>query len=555
MANNLYEEAINAAEQIKQAAENKVKKQLVEAMSPKIKTLIERSLMGEEIDEMSDAAPLQASDEKKEDSDDQEDSSDSKEEEVKENEDTDECGTMEIEESDLYRSSNVNEVEISSSSAKILNRMISKKRMKEAASNKLNKISESIKSLKKAILIAESSNKTKKYSKKFVKAYKTLLSELKNIGNSDIIKSDKTLLREYLKISKELKNMSTRRRSRKNYLNESLEDLLEMNIFEDEDEEEPEAEDEELDLDADDKASDSEELDLDDEGDEDDEDLDAMGDDEDMGGDDINWSGSDEELGSLVRDALGGGASEDEGDEDLDLDIAEEGVDEVYEVEDLVDNEDPQEMHAESRRRGKDLFLEIDENMLKKEITKMRRLREGEASDMASHFGGGKLDKEMFVDVDDGDLNVHAGVLGREDVPMPKVEAALRKTVRKNRMLESKIRQYKNAVRGMKTQLSEMNLFNAKLLYANKLMQNRDLSIKQQRHIVESLDEAGTLNEAKLLFESLSKSLSKPSRKGRNLSEGANRRTLSSASRSTKSAQTLKENVALDRWATLAGIK
>ena len=33
--------------------------------------------------------------------------------------------------------------------------------------------------------------------------------------------------------------------------------------------------------------------------------------------------------------------------------------------------------------------------------------------------------------------------------------------------------------------------------------QNRVLSIKQQRHIVESLDEAGTLNEAKLLFESL----------------------------------------------------
>jgi hypothetical protein len=220
------------------------------------------------------------------------------------------------------------------------------------------------------------------------------------------------------------------------------------------------------------------------------------------------------------------------------------------------DEDDQQEMHAESRSRGKDLFLEIDENMLKKEITKMRRLREGEASDMASHFGGGKLDKEMFVDVDDGDLNVHAGVLGREDVPMPKVEAALRKTVRINRMLESKIRQYKNAVRGMKTQLTEMNLFNAKLLYANKLMQNRELSMKQQRHIVESLDEAGTLNEAKLLFESLSKSLSKPSRRsGKNLSEGANRRTLSSASRSTKSAQTLKENVALDRWATLAGIK
>ncbi len=48
MSNNLYEEAINAAEQIKEAAESRVKQQLVEAMSPKIKQLIESNLMDEE---------------------------------------------------------------------------------------------------------------------------------------------------------------------------------------------------------------------------------------------------------------------------------------------------------------------------------------------------------------------------------------------------------------------------------------------------------------------------------------------------------------------------
>ena len=37
-----------------------------------------------------------------------------------------------------------------------------------------------------------------------------------------------------------------------------------------------------------------------------------------------------------------------------------------------------------------------------------------------------------------------------------------------------------------------MNLFNAKLLFANKLMQNRGLSTKQQRAIVEALDKAST---------------------------------------------------------------
>jgi len=121
-------------------------------------------------------------------------------------------------------------------------------------------------------------------------------------------------------------------------------------------------------------------------------------------------------------------------------------------------------------------------------------------------------------------------------------------------MLEGKTQQYKEALRGMKNQLAEMNLFNAKLLYANKLMQNRELSIKQQKHIVESLDNAATLGEAKILFESLSKSLSKTRTSG-NLAEGTTRRTLSSSSRPTRSAQTMNESVALDRWATLAGIK
>jgi hypothetical protein len=165
----------------------------------------------------------------------------------------------------------------------------------------------------------------------------------------------------------------------------------------------------------------------------------------------------------------------------------------------------------ESRRR--DRVLEIDENMLRREIGRMKSIREGEARDMAYSFGGGSLEGEAFVD-------------GVELNKLHEIKIKAAKVIRRNRMLESKLSQYNKALRGMKGQLSEMNLFNAKLLYANKLMQNRDLSIKQQRHIVESLDEAKTMGEAKILFESLSKSLvsSRPAKRGGNLTEGAIRR-------------------------------
>jgi len=376
MSNSLYEEAIQAAEQIKRAAEDKVKQQLVESMSPKIKLMVERALLDEE--ELH-----------REDDEEQGDSG---------KESKDECGEGYIEEvveeefeqegfegtdPTLTDEDLSNEVTMSNESVKIFKKIITKNAQKNAISKKLKQLREGIKSLKKVILLSENNNITRKNSKKIVEAYKNLYVELKNIKTNSIIKSDTNLLREYLEISKELNNMS-RRRNRK--LNESLDELLEMNLFE---------EDEELDLDG-------EELDLDD----DEGDMPEMSDDD--SGDMI----SKDELASALEPLMGlagveGGESSD--DHDLDLDdeegdmsdeeddedmsedddeeVQEEGyfyeVDEMDEMEETymemdemeegdMDEEEHMEGMEESSRRGGDLFLEIDENMLKREISKMK---------------------------------------------------------------------------------------------------------------------------------------------------------------------------------------
>ena len=136
------------------------------------------------------------------------------------------------------------------------------------------------------------------------------------------------------------------------------------------------------------------------------------------------------------------------------------------------------------------------------------------------------------------------------DAPVPKMAAESRRRVataqRRAQVAEA-------AVDKLKRQISEMNLFNAKLLFANKLMQNRDLSNSQQRAVVEALDGAKTIREAKLLYESLSSSLRKSSTSG-SLTE-SNNRLLASSSRSTRSGAPANNGVEVDRWATLAGIK
>ena len=535
MSNNLYEEAINAAEQIKEATESRVKQQLIEAMSPKIREMIEQNYME---DHDANEAHLE-SDSAKEyglNSDDV----------IEDNVNPVECGEgiEEIEEE--------NTLEISSESVNILKSMLGKRQQISAASEKLESIREGINHLKKALIIAESSNKTNKFKNKFIYAFKNLLQELKNIKSSSIIKTDKTLLKEYLQLSKELNNMTRRRTSRSRYLNENLEELLEMNLFEEEEEGE----------DSGDSEEESEVVDLDQE-------L-GGGDDEDSEDSEEGLMISDEVADMSLRElvaAVEGSSSEDSEDEEVDLEgifleaddvegdhEGEEGLEAVEEMESY--GQEMKEEDKEGSCEGEEgletveegLFLEIDENMLKREISNMRRLRE---SDGISDFGGGEDKGDTFADES---VKINALDEG-SPVSALKLESALRKAIAENRKLKSNTKQYKNALQGMKQQLSEMNLFNAKLLYANKLMQNRDLSMKQQRHIVESLDEAGTLNEAKLLFESLSKSLSRPAKSSGSINESTTRRTLGSASRAVRSAQPMNEGVALDRWATLAGIK
>lgn len=239
-----------------------------------------------------------------------------------------------------------------------------------------------------------------------------------------------------------------------------------------------------------------------------------------------------------------------------------------------------------------DEVVEIDENMLRRELRRMRRLQENDPVDGSgdSSFGGGDAAEEPFVDFTEDDLlNALEDELG--DAPLPDVgpqpkggdampesrrrrarriaerrrrvaRAARRRTgsnsnsrkvneSRKKRALGRQLVEYKKAVGSLRTQLTEMNLFNAKLLYANKLMQNRNVTPKQQRAIVEALDKAKTLREAKLLYQSLTASLNKGSK--RSLSEGRVI-TRGSSSKSTRSSG-VKSGVEVDRWAVLAGIK
>jgi len=129
-------------------------------------------------------------------------------------------------------------------------------------------------------------------------------------------------------------------------------------------------------------------------------------------------------------------------------------------------------------------------------------------------------------------------------------EAKSRRGVRPN---GTPTRPAENMAEGtLRNKLAETNLFNAKLVYTNKLLQNEALSKKQKAEIIQRLDEANSLREVKLIYESLTKTLAGTSRP---LAENADRKVMGSSSRAMRPASTsLNEGYETDRWQKLAGI-
>jgi hypothetical protein len=245
----------------------------------------------------------------------------------------------------------------------------------------------------------------------------------------------------------------------------------------------------------------------------------------------------------------------------LESELGEEGEEGEAEMPDFDDS--PEEDVVDE---GEEM-IEIDESMLRREIARMRGNsldeagkkmlgkmpkappagKKGGAADtkVTSSFGGGKVLREPFVDSSDSDINVFA------EVRM--LKTALQKEGRKNRALRERLEEYRKATSNLQEQLEQLNLFNAKLLYVNKLVSNEGVTARQKKTIIEALDKAKTLREVKLLYKTLTESLSKVKSRG-SVNESVHRSASSSRpTASASSSATSSESYQTDRWATLAG--
>jgi len=109
-----------------------------------------------------------------------------------------------------------------------------------------------------------------------------------------------------------------------------------------------------------------------------------------------------------------------------------------------------------------------------------------------------------------------------------------------------------NAINTIKSELSEVNLFNAKLLYTNKIFKAKNLTESQKVKVLTSFDKTTSIKEAKLVYETLLEGLKTPKPF---VNESMLRNSASRATGIIDKKPILEVNNQFSRWQILAGIK
>lgn len=108
-------------------------------------------------------------------------------------------------------------------------------------------------------------------------------------------------------------------------------------------------------------------------------------------------------------------------------------------------------------------------------------------------------------------------------------------------------------VTSLKEKLEEVNLTNARLFYTNRVLNSDSLNERQKTKIVEAISESRSVNEAKIVFETLQNAVGSSSvrKMPKSLSEAVNRSSTLMARRESSSSA---DTSAVERLQRLAGI-
>jgi len=122
-----------------------------------------------------------------------------------------------------------------------------------------------------------------------------------------------------------------------------------------------------------------------------------------------------------------------------------------------------------------------------------------------------------------------------------------------NESLEKQNNKLSKALYVLKERLDEVNLSNAKLLYSNQALSSASLNERQKLKVVDSIQKADSVEEAKVIFETLQSAVGSPKRELKSLSEVIRRPSSTMPRR--RNVNSDREGLLKERFQKLAGLK
>ena len=205
----------------------------------------------------------------------------------------------------------------------------------------------------------------------------------------------------------------------------------------------------------------------------------------------------------------------------------EEEEEEEEEESEEEESEEEMELSDMSVEDLKDLIKDIVSQEL--EAGNMEAPSGEEEMDMSMDMGGEEMAageeeeinlEELLAELDSLDEYGDEHEMSTKDALKKDLEEARRKSMKKPMMKKKEDEEAKkemkeaiNVINTLRKELNETNLLNAKLLYVNKIFKAKNLSESQKLSVIASFDKANTPKEAKMVYESLSSTLTSTTKK------------------------------------------
>ena len=204
--------------------------------------------------------------------------------------------------------------------------------------------------------------------------------------------------------------------------------------------------------------------------------------------------------------------------------------------------------------------LDLEEEVIEEEVVEEEELDESVISELV---------EELIVDLSGDELTgwagrPHSDKAHAEEVRLARLAStenqekiqAMKKSLdglmEQKGSLQKENNQLKEAVVYLKNKLDEVNLQNAKLHYVNRTLNSVSLNERQKDKIVESIQGSESIEEAKVIFETLQSAVGSSTKQPKSLSEAIQRPSLSARRR--KNSIDDRNTAARQRFQRLAGI-